>query len=190
VTDILRLLALLLIAGVALTLVAAGVSWWMEESRRLTRRAKRAFGGAPDAVIVGRGSNTAAAFSLDAGQVAAIRGGRVTVRDIGDLEGAELSIDDKVQARVWRGEPRRALESAHREAEEVSLRMVFDDARDPEFVVDLYRAGPNVHEDAGRAVQEARAWMSRIESLLTRPPAVSPARNAPADDPPWNDDEG
>lgn len=186
--SLFRDILLFLIAASALTAAASGVAWWLEEGRRLRRALLRALGTSSAAVVVSHGCG--AAFDLEGGRAAvATQGGRrVGVHDLADLVGAEMTVDRKVTARAWRGEGRRALDELNDEAREVELRLVFDDARDPDVAILLWReddrAGPK-GGSSGAAVAEARRWLARTEAILRRPTAVAPGQPRRDDD---NDD--
>ena len=186
--SLFRDILLFLIVASALTAAASGASWWLEEGRRLRRALARALGTGAAAVVVSHGRG--AAFDLEGGRAAvAMDGGRtVRVHDLADLVGAEMTVDRKVVARAWRGEGRRALDELNDEAREVELRLVFDDARDPDFAILLWRedgrAGPK-GGSSGEAVAEARRWLARAEAILRRAAKVAPGQPRRDDD---NDD--
>ena len=177
--SLFRDILLFLILASALTAAASGASWWLAEGRRLRRALVRALGARPAALVVSHGRG--AAMDLESGRAAvAMDGGRrVRVHDLADLVGAEMTVDRKVVARAWRGEGRRALDELSAEAREVELRLVFDDARDPDFAILLWReddrAGPK-GGSSGEAVAEARRWLARTEAILRRAPAVAPGQ--------------
>lgn len=164
-TEILRILLLLALAGAVITTAAAWHGWWNEETKRLTRVIKAALGGAPDAQIIARGHNAAAAFRLDTEQVLVLRdgGAKALLYPMATLLGAELIVDRGVVARVHRGEPRRAMDVVPPSAQQVILRLLFDDPRNPDFELEL---GPD-------AVAEARSWLARAEAI-TRWPGRQP----------------
>jgi hypothetical protein len=170
---ILRVLILLGIVASAATFLAAAWAWWTEEDRRLRRLAGKVLGGIPDGVIVARGRNAAAAFRLDAGQVLVMRegGAKALLYPMRLLEGAELIIDGEVAARAMRGEPRRALDRVPSEAHRVTLRLIFDDAANPDFDLDLWLPVDVLRRNAAppaAAIEEARGWLARAEAILRR----------------------
>jgi hypothetical protein len=205
-SDALRLILLLAIAGAAVTVLGSGVSWWMDEERRLNRYIRRSLGGEPDAVIVVRGRAAAAAFSLASSEAVVMwRGGaKALLYPLHAFLGAELIVDDVVVARVFRGEPRRALDAVSTGARTVTLRLIFDNPRDPDFDLDLWLPPDSLRRDTlspGKAIQQGRTWLARVDSLLRlaaqpkvepriaaepKPPAPPPAE---AEIPPWEDDE-
>jgi hypothetical protein len=88
-----------------------------------------------------------------------------------ELIGAELVVDGRVEARVHRGEQRRALDRMSGGDQQVRLRLLFSDPRHPDFNLDLW-----LPEDAdrkralspGEAIQEANRWMALIEAIIRR----------------------
>jgi hypothetical protein len=203
-SDALRLILLLAIAGAAVTVMGSGVSWWMDEDRRLNRYIRRSLGGEPDASIVVRGRAAGAGFSLASAEAVVMwRGGaKALLYPLHAFLGAELIVDDIVVARVFRGEPRRALDAVASGARTVTLRLVFDNPRDPDFDLDLWLPPDSLRRDAAtpaKAIQQGRTWLARVESLLrlaAQPKvepriAAEPPKTAPqaAESPPWEDDD-
>jgi len=192
VQNLLRLLLLLGVAGSALTFLGSGAAWWFEEDRRLRRLVRRALGGEPDGVIVARGRNTAAGFRLGSDQVVVMRdgGAKALLYPLRALIGGELIIDGKLAARAVRDEPRRALDQIADAPAQVTLRLVFDDPRDPDFDLDLWLRKDLSHRDAptaSAAIQEARSWLTRVEAILRRTHAT--AVNQPVSTPEPEEDE-
>jgi hypothetical protein len=205
--DLIRILLLLGIAGAAMTLVGSGAAWWLAEDRRLTRLIRRVLGGTPDAQIIAKGRNAAVAVRLDPAQVLVLRqgGAKALLYGLGHLVGAELDVDGTVVARAYRGEPRKALDQVATEARQVTLRLIFDDPRNPDFELELWAKGDELRRDASTPaaeIREARRWLSRVEAILRRQPEGSAAlpprtehpgagqRNATPDlaEPPEDDD--
>jgi len=185
VQNLLRLLLLLGVAGSALTFLGSGAAWWFEEERRLRRLVRRALGGEPDAVIVARGRNTAAGFRLESDQIVVMRdgGAKALLYPLRALVGAELIIDGQVVARAVRDEPRRALDQIASAPSQVTLRLVFDDPRHPDFDLDLWLVKDLLRRDTlvpVAAIQEARSWLARAEAILRRTPAVAVSQPAAA----------
>lgn len=194
-SDFLRLLLLLVLAGCAVTAAASATAWWLEEQRRLSRIIQRVLGGPPDAQIIARGRNTAAAIKLDTDQAVVMwRGGaNALLYPLTALLGAELIIDNVVAARVYHGEQRLPLEEIDPEAGQVTLRLMFDNPRDPDFELTLWDArDKNPGVSAAAAAQEGRTWLARAEAILRRPAAAPPvaARPEPGfhDDPAFDED--
>ena len=194
--NFLRVLLILGIAGSAMTVLASGAAWWFEEERRLRRLVWRCLGGEPDGVIVARGRNTAAGFRLASSQAVVMRegGAHALLYPLQALIGAELIVDDQVVARAVRDEPRRALDQIASGARRVTLRLVFDDARNPDFDLDLWLPRDQLRRDArppAMAIEEARGWLARAEAILRLPLPAPAIRQAPlpSDDDTFDDDE-
>ena len=214
--EFLRLSLLLVLAGSALTALAALFAWYAEEHRRLGRAFRRVLGAAPDAELVAHGQGRAAAFTLAGGAFAVAwdAGAWCLVYRLDELVGAELTIDGQVAARAFRGEPRRPLDHRPKDAQAVGLRLIFDDPHHPDFDLPLWppshhhRQGP---DNAGQVIQEANRWLARVEAVLRRAaipqaqvrtpepaeiaapqqplPAPAPPPPAPSDEvPPWEDE--
>jgi len=194
--DLVRLMLMLGIAACAATLIGAVIAWWMEEQRRMTRLAVRVLGGQPEGLIVAQGRGAAAAFRLDAGKVLVMRrnGAFALLYPLDMLQGAELLVDDQVVARVAQGEPKRPLERIPATAEHVALRLIFDDARHPDFNLELWRPDDvrrRNNRPAPMVIQEARGWLTRAEALIRRRglAASAPATIQPRDETfTWEDD--
>lgn len=194
--DFLRALLLLGIAGSAVTMIGSAAAWWLDEERRLRRYMVRALRGEPDAAIFALGRNAAAGFRLESGHVMVMwnGGARALLYRIDALEGAELIVDDHVAGRVYRGEPRRALDHVDGGARRVTLRLIFNDPRDPDFDLDLWlpedQSRRNTRDPAA-AIQEARTWLARADALLRRPatPARIQSTTEEEDDPPSSEED-
>ncbi len=81
-----------------------------------------------------------------------------------EVEGGEIIVDGHVVARVRRGEPRKALDVMAPDAELVTLRLMFADARYPEFELALWNAvaaGPDRLARRGHAAGAALAVAPR-----------------------------
>ena len=202
-----RILLYFLFAGIALTLIASGLMWWFEASRRLQRALHGALGKAPDAIVYDLKGRKAAGLDFTAGDLAVIwsTGGQGLVFTFDEIEGAELIVDERVVARAQKGEARRVLNETHAHASRVTLRLMFDDVEMPEFEVDLYgelSLGAVHAKTAAEAVRLGRKWLSHIDAVIKRVPAaatspypVETAVAAPrpaaaaASLPPWQDDD-
>jgi hypothetical protein len=206
-TDMARLFLLLGIAGAAVTFLGSLALWFLDEPRRIRRALRRVLKGEPEAMVLAQGRGRGAGFSFETGLAAVAwdRGAWCLIYRIDELTGAELVIDGQVAARVYRGEPRRALEQRVSSADQVALRLIFDDPRNPDFDLDLWLRGDEARRDdwsPQAAIQEANRWLARAEAILRRPPAPRPvpvvaappppppSRQDPEDDgPPWDGDE-
>ena len=204
-TDIPRLLLLLGLAGAAVTFLGSLALWFLDEQRRIHRALRRVLRSEPEAIVLAQGRGRGAGFSFQTGLAAVAwdKGAWCLIYRIDELIGAELVVDGQVAARVYRDEPRRALEQRVSSADQVTLRLIFDDPRNPDFDLDLWLRGDEARRDDWSpqgAIQEANRWLARAEAILRRPPVPKPApavaapppRPAPAapdDEPPWDDDE-
>lgn len=175
-----RTLLLLALAAAAMTGAAAGAAWWFEQGRRLRRILKKVLRRAPEAEAIDIAEGRAAGLDLESGSVAVLwdKGGSGLVYALDELEGAELIVDGQVAARSGRGGERRALDALPRDAEQVTLRLVFADARWPEFELELW--GPTSvsrdrEQSAADAIKLGRRWLAHVDAVLRRPAArVSP----------------
>lgn len=188
-TDIARLLLMLGLAGTAVTFVGSLALWWLDEARRIRRALRRVLKGEPDSVVIARGRGRGAGFCFDTGLAAVAwdRGAWCLVYRIDELTGAELVVDGQVAGRVYRGEPRRALDQRVSSADEVTLRLIFDDPRNPDFDLELWLRGDAARRDDWSpqdAIQEANRWLARAEAILRRPPAPRSAPVVAAPPPP------
>lgn len=199
--DVLRLVVLLVIAAVVLTAIGALVGRWLDPARRLVRYLRMALHATPEAVMIDRGAGKAMALNIDAGKVAVLwdKGRKGYVYNLEQMTGAEMMVDNIVIARCFRDRVMPLDEipmSAHRGV----LRLVFDNPRDPEYELEIWPAmHGRGHEYASPAdaVQAGRKWLTRLESLLRRPPPrtltrpAAPAPVLPDEDepPPWDDDD-
>jgi hypothetical protein len=193
--TVVRILVMLAAGGLVLALVGWVLIWWFEESRRLKRLVKRTLGGDCDAAVVARGRNAAAGFRIGTDQFLVMSKGGAEARlyKLDQVQGAELLVDDAVVARVYRNEPRRALDKLEEAPQEIVLRLIFDDARAPDFDLELWRIEDleSRHALTPKAVlQEARSWLSRVESLLRQSAGSRVAMLTPAhsEAPPWEDE--
>jgi len=207
--EVPRLILMLLLAGGLLTLAGAVAARFNDEPHRIRRGLKKVLKTDPHALIVARGRGRGAGFNFTSRMMAVAWdvGGWCLLYTIDELIGAELVLDGQVTARAWRGEARRALDLLGGAEKEVRLRLVFDDARHPDFDLVLWTAADAERRGGPRAddaIQEANRWISRTEALLRRPqavrPAPPPAAPAPApvaaappplpadEPPPWEDE--
>ncbi|MDQ0463794.1 hypothetical protein QO010_001565 [Caulobacter ginsengisoli] len=208
--DLARMLLLLGLAGTVVTFLGSAAIWMMDEDRRIRRALRRVLKAEPDSLVIARGRGRGAGFAFESGLAAVAwdRGAWCLVYRIDELMGAELLIDGRVVARAFRNEPRRALDQVVSTASQVTLRLIFDDPRHPDFELDLWLIGDEARREAtspAAAIQEANRWLARSEAVLRRPPAApqpapvvarpEPARAPPPaatdNDPelPWDEDE-
>lgn len=186
--EVARLLTLLALLGGAMTLLGGVCVWYLDETRRIRRTLVQALGAEPQPMLVARGRGLGIGFELARKLVVVTwdKGGWRLDYRLDELEGVELIVDRQVAARVFRGEPRRALDQLSDPQERVRLRFIFDDPEHADFEMDIWRP-----EDDGRrgrlygdeALREANRWMARMESVLRRAaakPAARPAQTPPA----------
>ncbi|MFT4075290.1 MAG: hypothetical protein QM647_07125 [Asticcacaulis sp.] len=181
-----RILLYFLFAGIGLTLIASGLMWWFEASRRLARALNSALGKPADAVIYDLDGRKAAALDFTAGDLAIMwkTGAQGLVFAFDEIEGAELIVDERVVARAQKGEARRVLNETHAQASRVTLRLMFDDVHTPEFEVNLFgdvSHNPVHAKTAAEAVRIGRKWLSHIDAVIKRLPAESPSTSLPED---------
>jgi hypothetical protein len=211
-TDLIRNILLLGIAGALVTMIGSGAAYWLDEERRLRRMLRRALGAPPEMVIFARGRGLGAGMNLAGAQVAVLWNGGLKglVYRLDQLVGAELIVDDRVAARAFRDEPRRALDEVTNAPKRVLLRLVFDNPRDPDFELVLWPPVDSAKIQAGTgfdAIQTARRWVSSVEAILRqtaarptagaappplrqpRPAPPSPAQSREEEEPPWDEDE-
>ena len=190
-----RLMLMLALAGSVVTFMGSAAIWLMDPQRRMARALKRVLKGWPDAVALSPASGRGAGLSLSSGLAAVCwdNGAWCLIYRIDELAGAELKVDGQVVGRVIRDEPRRALDRVAGAMEHVTLRLVFDDPRHPDFDVDLWTAGDQLRREAASpadAMVEANRWLARVEAIL-RKTRTAPVVNAapPPDDVDEDDDE-
>jgi hypothetical protein len=167
----LRILGLLIVGGLAMMAFAAAAVWWFAPARRIQRRLKRLLGAHPTVSALSPARGAGAGLDAEDGRIATVAGfhdfGLVYGMD--ELVGAELIFDGQVAARAFKGEGRRPLDHIAPDAQRVTLRLVFDDLREPEFEMELWRAGdPPGGHDLDSAVAEARRWFTHAEAVLRR----------------------
>ena len=167
--ETLRVILLVALAAAALTTGALTLNWWMEPDRRLRRAMLKSLGTPPEVEAVSASEGRAAGLDFDGGQVAVLwnRGAHGLVYAFDEIEGGELIVDGHVVARVRRGEPRKALDVLAPDAEQVTLRLLFADARYPEFELALWNAMASGQAGSPpEAMRLGRRWLSHLEALL------------------------
>lgn len=175
--------------GIGLTLIASGLMWWFETSRRLGRALRSALARNPDAVVYDLDGRKAAGLDFTAGDLAVMwqTGAQGLVFGFDEIEGAELIVDGRVVARAQRGESRKVLNETHAQASNITLRLMFDDVQTPEFELNLFGDAVShnpVHaRTAAEAVRLGRKWLSHIDAVIKRlpdpPAAPQTGREAP-----------
>lgn len=199
--DALRLVLLLVIAGLVLTGVGALIARWLDPHRRLMRYLSMALGAKPECVMMARGDGRAVAFNLDAGKIAVLwdKGRKGYVYKVEQLTGAEMMVDNTVLARAYRGMPAKPLDEIPMAAHRSVLRLVFDNPRDPDYELELwpaYNGRGHEYRSPGDAIQAGRRWLTSVESIIRRPAPrtltkpAAPVPMLPDEDepPPWDDD--
>ena len=171
-----RILLYFLFAGIGLTLIASGLMWWFEATRRLTRALTSSLGKTPDATVYDIGGKKAAGLDFTAGDLAVMwnTGGQGLVFAFDEIEGAELIVDERVVARAQKGEARRVLNETHTQASRVTLRLMFEDVQTPEFELTLFgdvSHNPVHPKTAADAVRLGRKWLSHVDAVIKRMPA-------------------
>ena len=167
--EALRVILLVALAAAALTTAALTLHGWMEPERRLRRAMLKSLGALPEAEAISAAEGRAAGLDFDGGQVAVLwdRGAHGLVYAFDEVEGGELIVDGHVVARVRRGEARKALDVMAPDAEQVTLRLLFADARYPEFELALWNAmSPGHTGSPPEAMRLGRRWLSHLEALL------------------------
>lgn len=185
-SELARLILFVAIAGSAVTFMGSAAIWFMDEDRRIRRALRHVLRHDPDAVILARGRGKGAGFSFDKGLAAVAwdSGTWCLLYRLDEVMGAELLIDGQVAGRVFRGEPRRALDHMAPQASQITLRLVFDDPRHPDFDLDLWMPGDEQRRESrspADAVQEANRWLARCEAIVRRPLAPRAAPRAPSE---------
>jgi hypothetical protein len=182
--ELWRLLVLVTLSASAVTFIGSAAIWFMDEERRIRRALRHVLKGAPETVIVARGRGRGAGFNFTSNQAAVAwdNGAWCLVYRIDELMGADLSVDGQVIGRVFRGEPRRAIDQIVQQAAQVTLKLIFDDPRHPDFELDLWLDGDQQRRESrspADAIQEANRWLLRADAIVRRPLAPkTPAAQA------------
>jgi hypothetical protein len=167
--EALRVILLVGLAAAALTTGALTLNWWMEPERRMRRALLKSLGVQPEAEALSPSEGRAAGLDFDGGQIAVLwdRGAHGLVYGFEEVEGGEVIVDGHVLARIRRGEPRKSLDVMAPDAEQVTLRLMFADARYPEFELALWNAvAPAQTGSPAEALRLGRRWLSHLEALL------------------------
>jgi len=179
-----RVLLYFFFGGIGLTLIASGLMWWFEASRRLTRALNAALGKTADAMVYDLNGRKAAALDFTAGDLAVMwnTGAQGLVFTFDEIDGAELIVDERVVARAQRGEERRVLNETHAQATHVTLRLMFNDVQTPEFELNLYgdqiSHNPVHARTAAEAVRLGRKWLSHVDAVIKRMPETAKPETA------------
>lgn len=168
-SEAVRIILLLALAGAALTTGALALNWWMEPERRLRRALLKSLGVLPQAEAISAQEGRAAGLDFDGGQISTLwdRGANGLVYGFEEIVGGEVIVDGHVLARVRRGEPRKALDIMAPDASLVTLRLMFSDARFPEFELTLWNEIlPTQTGSPAEALRLGRRWLSHLEAML------------------------
>lgn len=182
-SELARLLLFVAIAGSAVTFLGSLAIWYGDEDRRIRRALRNVLKSEPEGVVVARGRGRGAGFSFATNLLAVAwdRGAWCLIYRLDELMGAELLVDGQVMGRVFRGEGRRAIDHVAPQARTVTLRLVFDDPRHPDFNLDLWAPGDEQRRESRSPtdlMQEANRWLARCEAIVRRPLPPRPARPA------------
>jgi hypothetical protein len=190
------------ILATGLTAVGGLLAHAFDPRRRILRYLRQALAAEPEGVLIDRGLGRALAFNLAAGRVAVLwdRGRLGLVYRLDQLMGAEMIVDHRVAARVYRDEPGKRLDEIPPSAQKITLRLMFDNPRDPEFELELWPARHGrgyEHPSPADAAQAGRRWLASLEAILRKPAPRTLTKPAPLvpvlpdeeDDPPWDEDE-
>ena len=173
-SELWRLLLLVTLSASAVTFVGSAAIWFMDEERRVRRALRHVLKGAPETVIIAKGRGRGAGFNFTTNQAAVAwdSGAWCLIYRIDELMGAELSVDGQVIGRVFRGEPRRAIDQIVQQAAQVTLKLIFDDPRHPDFELDLWLDTDQQRRESrspADAIQEANRWLLRADAIVRRP---------------------
>ena len=182
-SELWRLLLLVTLSASAVTFLGSAAIWFMDEERRIRRALRHVLKGAPETVIVAKGRGRGAGFNFTTNQAAVAwdSGAWCLIYRIDELMGAELSVDGQVIGRVFRGEPRRAIDQVVQQAAQVTLKLIFDDPRHPDFELELWQEGDQQRRESrspADAIQEANRWLLRADAIVRRPLAPKPQAQA------------
>ncbi|MBC7670712.1 MAG: hypothetical protein H7236_20120 [Gemmatimonadaceae bacterium] len=184
-SELWRLMLLVTISASAVTFMGSAAIWFIDEDRRIRRSLRHVLKGAPETVIIARGRGRGAGFNFSTNQAAVAwdSGAWCLIYRIDELMGAELAVDGQVIGRVFRGEQRRAIDQIVQQAAQVTLKLIFDDPRHPDFELDLWLDGDQARRETrspADAIQEANRWLLRADAIVRRPLApkaqLQPAR--------------
>lgn len=177
-----RLAILILLLGLAFTLVGLIVGRLRDPRRGVRRALRAAMDVEPRPLLVA--GRAGVGLDLAGGHVAAAwdAGEWRLVWPLAALDAVELIVDRQILARAARGSGARPADRLDEPDESAQLRFVFHDPVQPEFVLELWRPDDptrSIARDPEAALAEGRAWISRMEAILRRaqstpPPSVQP----------------
>jgi len=180
-SELARLLLFVAIAGSAVTFLGSLAIWYGDEDRRLRRALRHVLKSDPEGFVAARGRGRGAGFSFSTNLLAVAwdRGAWCLIYRLDELMGAELLVDGQVMGRVFRGEGRRAIDHVAPQAQSVTLRLIFDDPRHPDFALELWAPGDEQRRESrspGELMQEANRWLARCEAIVRRPLPPRPTK--------------
>jgi hypothetical protein len=163
--------------AVVLAALALGGSWYNDEARRIRRGLGKVIRGEVHALLLDHGRDRGAGFNFADGVMAVAwdAGAWCLVYRIEELLGLELIVDGRVVRRSSPGEPRPRPEALGRARKRVELRLLFDDPKYADFVLELWGAGRGASPTAGQAIEAGVDWLARIEPVLRRRRPAPPA---------------
>ena len=167
--EAIRVFLLVALVAAAATTGVLALVWWLEPERRMRRAMLKSLGAPAETEAYSTAEGRAAGLDFDGGQVAVLwdRGAAGLVYGFEEIEGGEMIVDGHVLARVRRGEARKSLDVLAPDADQVVLRLMFADARHPEFELDLWNAGAATPTGSpAEALRLGRRWLSHLEALL------------------------
>jgi hypothetical protein len=158
--------AALLLAGLAV----AGTSY-NERSRQLVRGLRKVLRGEIHAFLIdhGRGCGVGFNFTSHTMAVGWDWGEWCLVYAISEMRGAEIIVDDRVAGWAFADDQLWSASKWENAEELVALRLIFDDAQHPDFVVELWGAGrSDARKGAGpaAAVAAANDWLEGLDALM------------------------
>lgn len=182
-SELARLLLFVAIAGSAVTFLGSLAIWYGDEDRRIRRALRNVLKSEPEGIVVARSRGRGAGFSFSTNLLAVAwdRGAWCLLYRLEELVGAELLVDGQVMGRVFRGEGRRAIDHVAPQAQTVTLRLIFDDPRHPDFALELWAPGDELRRESrspAELMQEANRWLARCEAIVRRPLPPRPAPKA------------
>lgn len=167
--ETLRVILLIALTAAFLTTAILLLGWWMEPMRRLKRTLLKSLGRTADIEALSPAEGRAAGLDFEEGQIAVLwrRGGFGLVYAADEVEGAEIIVDGHVVSRARRGSMRKDIDISAPDAEQVVLRLMFADPRNPEFELALWDAvQPAPTGSPAEALRLGRRWLSQVEGLM------------------------
>lgn len=164
-----RVILMIALTAAFLTTGLLLLSWWMEPLRRLKRTLVKSLGKAADIEALSPSEGRAAGLDLDEGQIAVLwrNGGLGLIYASEEVEGAEIIVDGYVVSRARRGGLRKDLDITVPDAEQVVLRLMFDDSHNPEFELALWDVAQTAPTGSpAEALRLGRRWLSHVEGLM------------------------